>query len=156
MKKNKKICKTLSLLMALTLTAGNLSPATVKAEPVTVDKNILEGLVPTTNAAGGIANPEAATDGIKTDSNVEMNNTRINAGDEIGGDDNGYSQWEPVYLQYDFGDVYSVKAVDIYRNTYDIAVSTFKDVKVELSASEDFSESYILYGDPDGDRKSVV
>lgn len=151
MKKNKKICKTLSLLMALTLTAGNLSPATVKAEPVTVDKNILEGLVPTTNAAGGIANPEAATDGIKTDSNVEMNNTRINAGDEIGGDDNGYSQWEPVYLQYDFGDVYSVKAVDIYRNTYDIAVSTFKDVKVELSASEDFSESYILYGDPDGE-----
>ena len=93
MKRNKKVSKALSLCMALALTAGNLSPAAVKADTITVDKNILQGLIPTTNADGGIANPEAATDGSKYDSNVEMNNTRIDAGEEIGGDDNGYSQW---------------------------------------------------------------
>ena len=151
MKRNKKVSKALSLCMALALTAGNLSPAAVKADTITVDKNILQGLIPTTNADGGIVNPEAATDGNKYDSNVEMNNTRIDAGEEIGGDDNGYSQWNQVYLQYDFGDVYSVKSVDLYRNTYDNAVSTFKDVKVELASTEDFSDSVILYGEPDGE-----
>ena len=151
MKRNKKASKALSFFMALALTAGNLSPAAVKADTITVDKNILQGLIPTTNAEGGITNPEAATDGINYDSDVDANNTRIDAGAEIGGDDNGYSQWNPVYLQYDFGDVYSVKAVDLYRNTYPAATSTFKDVKVEVSTSEDFSDSTILYGDPDGE-----
>ena len=60
MKRNKKVSKALSLCMALALTAGNLSPAAVKADTITVDKNILQGLIPTTNADGGIANPEAA------------------------------------------------------------------------------------------------
>lgn len=151
MKRNKKASKALSFFMALALTAGNLSPAAVKADTITVDKNILQGLIPTTNAEGGITNPEAATDGINYDSDVDTNNTRIDAGAEIGGDDNGYSQWNPVYLQYDFGDVYSVKAVDLYRNTYPAATSTFKDVNVEVSTSEDFSDSTILYGDPDGE-----
>ena len=152
MKRNKKACKALSFFMALALTAGNLSPAIVKADTVTVDKNILQGLLPTTNAEGEILNPGAATDGISTDSDLAEKNTRIDAGTEIvGEDDNGYSQWNQVYLQYDFGNVYSVKAVDLYRNTYANAISTFKDVKVELSSSEDFSDSTILYGDPDGE-----
>ncbi len=111
MKRNKKASKALSFFMALALTAGNLSPAAVKADTITVDKNILQGLIPTTNAEGGITNPEAATDGINYDSDVDANNTRIECRGRIGGDDNGYSQWNPVYLQYDFGDVYSVKAV---------------------------------------------
>ena len=98
MKRNKKASKALSFFMALALTAGNLSPAAVKADTITVDKNILQGLIPTTNAEGGITNPEAATDGINYDSDVDANNTRIDAGAEIGGDDNGYSQWNPVYL----------------------------------------------------------
>ena len=49
MKRNKKVSKALSLCMALALTAGNLSPAAVKADTITVDKNILQGLIPTTN-----------------------------------------------------------------------------------------------------------
>lgn len=45
MKRNKKVSKALSLCMALALTAGNLSPAAVKADTITVDKNILQGLI---------------------------------------------------------------------------------------------------------------
>ena len=35
--------------------------------------------------------------------------------------------------QYDFKKIRPVKEIKIYRNTYDNAISTFKDVKVELS-----------------------
>ena len=57
---------------------------------------------------------------------------------------NGYSGWDHVYLQYDFGKVRDVKEIDLYHNTYPNAVSTFKDVKVELSSTEDFAESTIV------------
>ncbi len=67
------------------------------------------------------------------------NNTKIIAGEETGGADNGYSQWDHVYVQYDFEKEVPVHTVNIYRNTYENAISTFKDVKVELSTSEDFS-----------------
>ncbi len=33
-----------------------------------------------------------------------------------------------------------VKEIKIYRNTYDNAISTFKDVKVELSTSPNFEK----------------
>ncbi|WP_161947023.1 discoidin domain-containing protein, partial [Streptococcus suis] len=50
-----------------------------------------------------------------------------------------YSKWDHVYVQYDFEKEVPVHTVKIHRNTYDNAVSTFKDVKVELSTSVDFS-----------------
>lgn len=113
----------------------------------------MTGLIPTSNTphqivTGGstvpqvqILNPEAATDGVKSGSEDDSNNTKIIAGQEIGGNDNGYSGWDHVYLQYDFGKVRDVKEIDLYHNTYPNAVSTFKDVKVELSSTEDFAES---------------
>lgn len=144
MTKRRKNNKYLSFLLAVLLCAGNLLPVTAKADVVTEDKNILEGLTPTSNV-GEIVNPQAATDGVKEGSDQDSNNTKIIAGDEIGGDDNGYSEWNQVYLQYDFGQSYSIKEVSIFRNTYGNAISTFKDVKVEISASEDFTDSQVLY-----------
>lgn len=147
-KRKKKIVNYLLLFLAAVLCAGNLFPVPVRADEVKEDKNIMEGLVPTSNAEN-IENPNAATDGNKSDSNDDSNNTKITAGEEIGGEDNGYSQWQPVYLQYDFGEIYSIKKISLYRNTYDDAVSTFKDVTVEIASSEDFSDSQILYGSAD-------
>lgn len=51
--KKKRIAKGLSLLMAMALCAGNITPVTVKAEPATEERNVMAGLAPTTNAKGG-------------------------------------------------------------------------------------------------------
>lgn len=42
-----------------------------------------------------------------------------------------------------------MKEISLYRNTYANAVSTFKDVKVELSSTEDFAESTVVYDTAD-------
>ena len=74
---------------------------------------------------------------------------KIIAGTEAGGNDNGYSGWDSVYLQYDFGKERDVKKIDLYRNTYPAAVSTFKNVKVELASTADFSDSVVVYEEND-------
>ncbi|HFI0038925.1 TPA: family 16 glycosylhydrolase [Streptococcus suis] len=125
-------------------------------------QNVVEGKTPTTNSqhliaselstipAVAIQNPDLATDGNAYASHDDAgSNTKIIAGEETGGADNGYSQWEPVYLQYDFGKIVPVSQVNIYRNTYENAVSTFKDVKVELSTAEDFSSSEVIFAEQD-------
>lgn len=131
-----------------------------------VDANIMLGLQPTTNSThkivvGGptvpqvlIQNPSNATDGIKAGSNDDSNNTKIIAGMESGGEDNGYAGWDHVYLQYDFGKIRDVKQIDLYRNTYDAAVSDFKNVKVELSDTEDFANSTVVFAE--GDYKETT
>ena len=106
--KKKGITKCLSLFMAMAFCTGNLMPLTVKAETVTEEKNVIAGLEPTTNAEGGILNPLAATDGNKAASNVDSNNTKIVAGEETGTEDNGYAQWQQVYLEYDLGESYNL------------------------------------------------
>lgn len=125
--------------------------ATTTAGGETQEVNILKGKTPTTNSphlieaelstipSVAIAQPEAATDGFQAASNNDRNNTKIIAGAETGGTDNGYASWDPVYLQYDFGTTKPVTRVAIWRNTYANAISTFKDVKIELSTSNDFS-----------------
>lgn len=83
-------------------------------------QNVVEGKTPTTNSqhliaselstipAVAIQNPDLATDGNAYASHDDAgSNTKIIAGEETGGADNGYSQWEPVYLQYDFGKIYT-------------------------------------------------
>lgn len=131
-----------------------------------VDANIMLGLQPTTNSThkivvGGptvpqvlIQNPSNATDGIKAGSNDDSNNTKIIAGMESGGEDNGYAGWDHVYLQYDFGKIRDVKQIDLYRNTYDAEVSDFKNVKVELSDTEDFANSTVVFAE--GDYKETT
>lgn len=143
--KKKRIAKGLSLFMAMALCAGNITPVTVKAEPATEERNVMAGLEPTTNADGGVLNPLAATDGNKSGSNVDSNNTKIVAGEETGTEDNGYAQWQPVYLEYDLGENYNLQEISLYRNTYDNAVSTFKDVKVEIATDEEFKDSSVVY-----------
>ena len=143
--KKKRIAKGLSLFMAMALCAGNITPVTVKAEPATEERNVMAGLKPTTNAEGGVLNPLAATDGNKSGSNVDSNNTKIVAGEEIGNEDNGYAQWQPVYLEYDLGENYNLQKISLYRNTYDNAVSTFKDVKVEIATDKEFTDSRVVY-----------
>ena len=101
-----------------------------------------------------IQNPSNATDGIKAGSNDDSNNTKIIAGMESGGEDNGYAGWDHVYLQYDFGKIRDVKQIDLYRNTYDAAVSDFKNVKVELSDTEDFANSTVVFAE--GDYKETT
>ncbi|HFR3405800.1 TPA: family 16 glycosylhydrolase [Streptococcus suis] len=128
------------------------TPEEKQEEPKVVEKNVIEGKEPTTNSqhlmaselttipSVAIKNPEKATDGVAYGSSDDAsNNTKIIAGEETGGADNGYSQWDHVYVQYDFEKEVPVHTVNIYRNTYENAISTFKDVKVELSTSEDFS-----------------
>ena len=147
--KKKGITKCLSLFMAMAFCTGNLMPLTVKAETVTEEKNVIAGLEPTTNAEGGILNPLAATDGNKAASNVDSNNTKIVAGEETGTEDNGYAQWQQVYLEYDLGESYNLQEISLYRNTYDDAVSTFKDVKVEIASDKEFTDSKVVYGTAD-------
>lgn len=114
--------------------------------------NVLNGLIPTTNSKHmiisgdstvpqvAILHPDSATDGDNSSSNDDSLNTKVIVGEETGGLDNGYSKWEPVFLQYDFKKIRPVKEIKIYRNTYDNAISTFKDVKVELSTSPNFEK----------------
>ena len=143
MSKKAKLTKKLAMFLALVLCLGDMFPVTVKAETET--RNVMEGLEPKTNA-GEIINPLAATDGNKSGSNEDGNNTKIVAGEERPDtEDNGYSQWQPVYLQYDFGEIYELKEISLYRNTYDNAISTFKEVKVEIASNEEFTDSYVVY-----------
>ncbi|WP_203224913.1 hypothetical protein, partial [Streptococcus suis] len=74
----------------------------------------------TTIPSVAIKNPEKATDGVAYGSSDDTsNNTKIIAGEETGGADNGYSQWDHVYVQYDFEKEVPVHTVNIYRNTYE-------------------------------------
>lgn len=143
--KKKRITKSLSLFMAMALCVGNIAPVEIKAEPATEERNVMAGLEPTTNADEGVLNPLAATDGNKSGSNLDSNNTKIVAGEETGTEDNGYAQWQPVYLEYDLGENYNLQEISLYRNTYDNAVSTFKDVKVEIATDEEFTDSSVVY-----------
>ena len=100
--------------------------------------NVLNGLIPTTNSKHmiisgdstvpqvSILHPDSATDGDNSSSNDDSLNTKVIVVEETGGLDNGYSKWEPVFLQYDFKKIRPVKEIKIYRNTYDNAISTFK------------------------------
>ena len=153
--KKKRIAKGLSLFMAMALCAGNITPVTVKAEPATEERNVMAGLAPTTNAKGGVLNPLAATDGNKSGSNVDSNNTKIVAGQETGTADNGYAQWQPVYLEYDLGKNYNLQKISLYRNTYDNAVSTFKDVKVEIATDKEFKDSSVVYKTADVEETTI-
>lgn len=91
MSKKAKLTKKLAMFLALVLCLGDMFPVTVKAETET--RNVMEGLEPKTNA-GEIINPLAATDGNKSGSNEDGNNTKIVAGEERPDtEDNGYSQW---------------------------------------------------------------
>lgn len=129
-----------------------LAPEEGKEPSKVVDKNVIEGKEPTTNSqhlmaselttipSVAIKNPTAATDGtIYGSADDTNNNTKIIAGEETGGADNGYSKWNHVHVQYDFEKTVPVHTIKIHRNTYENAISTFKDVKVELSTSADFS-----------------
>ena len=149
MKQKRYAGRCLSLILSLILAIGCLPSMSVKADTRAAEKNILEGLTPSSNVE--IVNPLAATDGLKENSSVDSQSTKLTAGTETGGDDNGYAAWNPVYLQYDFGKEQDIKRINIYRNTYENAVSTFKDVKVEVASSEDFSDSRIIYGGETGE-----
>ena len=88
---------------------------------------------------------------IKEDADSDTGyNTEIVAGkEEASRPNNGWDTWNQVYLEYDFGKPREVKSVEIYRNTYPEAHSTFKDVKVELSEAEDFSDKTVIFDTAD-------
>lgn len=152
--KFKKI-KVFSVLLVFTSTLflNNLGESVFADDGDYVVTNVLLGLRPTTNSKNmivsgdstvpqvAILHPDSATDGDNSSSNDDSLNTKVIVGEEIGGADNGYSKWEPVFLQYDFKKIRSVEQIKIYRNTYDNAISTYKDIKVELSTSPDFNEN---------------
>lgn len=143
---------------------SNLALLTETKEETETTKlvNVVKGKTPTSNSTTMITyelstipsvqieNPKQATDGNKNSGSTDKSNTKILAGQETGGKDNGYSSWQPVYLQYDFGDVKPVERIAIYRNTYSDAISTFKKVKVELSTEADFSKnSQVIFEEAD-------
>ncbi len=140
--------KCLSTLLASALLVGIVHPCLVHAEGNTGPENLLAGKVPTSNVE--ITNPGAATDGSKEHSDQDGHNTMIAAGEENQSKpNNGFNDWKDVYLQYDFGEERAVQQVDIYRNTYPGAVSAFKNVKVELSNDENFTDSTVLFDTQD-------
>lgn len=140
--------KCLSTLLASALMLGVIHPCLVHAEPVAELENILAGKTPTSNVE--ISNPQAATDGIKQKPEQDEFNTVIIAGEEDTTQiNNGWSNWQDVYLQYDFGEERLVQKVDVYRNTYPGAVCAFKNVKVELSNDESFSDPIVLFDTQD-------
>lgn len=97
------------------------------------------GKMPTSNVT--VANADKATDGDTGTSDSDANSfAQMEAGEETGGADNGYSGWNDVYLQYDFGADYLVSEVDIYRTIYASGdYIRWKECKVELSETPDFS-----------------
>lgn len=140
--------KCLSTLLASSLLLGVIHPGLVRAEANKGPENILAGKVPTSNVE--ITNPKAATDGSKANADQDNSNTVVVAGSEDGSKpNNGWDQWKDVYLQYDFGEERSVQKVDIYRNTYPGAVSAFKNVKVEVSNDEQFTNPTVLFDTQD-------
>ncbi|WP_343250130.1 Ig-like domain-containing protein [Diplocloster hominis] len=107
-----------------------------------VNKSLIEGKMPASNTT--ITRPEKATDGDTGTSDSGENFTQLAAGEEIGGSDNGYSTWEDVYLQYDFGAEYLVNKVDVYRTIYNGGgYIRWKNCKVELSTDADFAEGTV-------------
>ncbi len=140
--------KCLSTLLASALLVGMVHPGLVYAQAKADPENILAGKVPTSNVK--ITNPNAATDGSRANAEQDSNNTMIVAGTEDDSQlNNGWDTWQDVYLQYDFGEERMVQQVDIYRNTYPGAVSTFKNVKVELSNDENFTKPTVLFNTQD-------
>lgn len=120
-----------------------------KIAPTSNSKTLIESSLSTIPSVQ-IANPQKATDGSRANSGNDENNTKIIAGRETGSGDNGYSNWESVYLQYDLGKVHPIEAINIYRNTYANAISTFKNVKVEVSTTPDFSDNvHVLFEEGD-------
>lgn len=137
--------------------APESEPAEEPAEPESmteenanlVEANILLGLVPTSNAE--LSDPQFATDNDTASSDSDTGSyTSFVVGEENNAlPDNGYETWQPAYLQYDFGKVRDVQKVEIYRNTYSAAHSTFKEVKVELSETADFQNPTVIFGTQD-------
>lgn len=106
-------------------------------------KSLIEGRIPTSNTE--IARPEKATDGNTDTSDADQNSfTQLAAGDETGGSDNGYSNWQDVYLQYDFGAEYLVNKVDVYRTIYNNGgYIRWRNCKIELSTDEKFADGTV-------------
>ena len=106
------------------------------------NKSLIEGKMPASNT--NITRPEKATDGDTGTSDSGENFTQLSAGEETGGSDNGYSTWQDVYLQYDFGAEYLVNKVEVYRTIYSNGgYIRWKNCKVELSADADFTEGTV-------------
>lgn len=107
------------------------------------DKSLIEGKLPTSNTE--ISNPEKATDGNTSTSDTDQNSfTQLAAGEETGGSDNGYSNWQDVYLQYDFGAEYMVSKVDVYRTIYtNGGYIRWQNCKIELSTDPDFADGTV-------------
>lgn len=103
--------------------------------------NILLNKKPTSNQE--ITNPSTATNGF-TNEGAGNAVTKILAGKEDSSlENNGYGIWEDSYLQYDFGTERKVEEIKLYRNYYEAATTRFKNVKIELSTSEDFREGTV-------------
>ncbi len=120
-------------------------PAEETQTPELVDANILLGLIPTSNQE--MANPNFATD---NDTQSSDSDTGAYTSFWVGEEDenlpnNGCENWQPGYIQYDFGKIRDVKQVEIYRNTYSGAHSTFKEVKVELSETAGFENPTVIF-----------
>ena len=107
------------------------------------NKSLIEGKMPASNTS--VTRPEKATDGNTDTSDEHEEFTQMSAGEETGGSDNGYSNWENVYLQYDFGAEYLVNTVNVYRTIYyNGGYIRWKNCKIELSTDADFSEGTVM------------
>lgn len=113
---------------------------TTDSDEELVYANILLNKVPNSNK--DIVNPKTATDGITGSGTSQY--TQIEVGTENGSlPNNGYETWNKSYLQYDFGKERTVEEIKIFRNYYPAASSLFKNVKIELSTTEDFQEGTV-------------
>lgn len=128
----------------------------VYAAKKSVEVNVNAQKTPITNSTDLITVSDLSTVPKVTIQNPSMaTNTEINGAELI--DNNtahlaapaettSYSDKKDVYLQYDFGKAYPITKVKIYRNMLgNSLLAKFKDVKVELSQTEDFANSTVIF-----------
>lgn len=138
MRKTFKIFLLIFIVFTLFPITSVLAKEDNKEKEELVYANILSGKTPTSNQE--ISNPNIATNGFVNEG-TNSSITEILVGNEDSSlENNGYDTWEDSYLQYDFGSERAVEEIKIYRNFYPEASTLFKNVKVELSTTEDFSE----------------
>lgn len=147
----------LATIASIGLLLAGMPSAALAADPPLV--NVLLGKTPSTNATllhgdgdstapqVAILNPQAATDGDTSFLAEDANVTKILAGRENGNPAqlNGFNDWQDVYLQYDLGEARDISKIRLFHNGYPAASSTFKNVKVELSDTPEFTSPTVLF-----------
>ena len=123
--------KVLSVLLTLCMLVGMLQPMGALVVQAAEATNVAQGKTVTTNAP--FVNDDCPLD------RVVDNNTTTGSFGEVGADRNGATYGE-YYVQIDFGNVYDVNKVELFRyfdgRSYDATVVALAETEEEFTAEE--------------------